>query len=74
MDKVIKEAHASTSADLEGSNSSDVPPAQYDNLPPGTVLLESRTVNTGHGGDGHVLLQPTPSRDPNDPLNWSNGR
>lgn len=25
-------------------------------------------------GDGEILLQPQPSSDPNDPLNWSNGR
>lgn len=73
MAKVSKEAQAGTSADLESSNSSEGP-GQYESMPPGTVLLESSAISTGHGGDGHVLLQPTPSRDPNDPLNWSNGR
>ncbi|PLN81755.1 MFS general substrate transporter [Aspergillus taichungensis] len=35
---------------------------------PGTVLLEDRT-----RGD-EIVLFPTPSEDPNDPLNWSPGR
>ena len=42
---------------------------EHDNnaWPPGTVRLEDlhRT-----GKDGKVILQPRPSRDPNDPLNW----
>ena len=65
MARPLKEAHQATSADLESSITSDVP-AGYENLPPGTVLLENTAVSTGHGKGGHVLLQPTPSRDPNE--------
>ncbi|KAJ5215812.1 major facilitator superfamily domain-containing protein [Penicillium cinerascens] len=36
--------------------------------PPGTVRLE---VLQQPGADDAVILQPQPSRDPNDPLNWS---
>ena len=35
--------------------------------PPGTVRLEDLHST---GKDGEVILQPRPSRDPNDPLNW----
>ena len=35
--------------------------------PPGTVRLEDLH---GTGTNGEVILQPRPSRDPNDPLNW----
>ncbi|KAH8800900.1 hypothetical protein F5884DRAFT_809341, partial [Xylogone sp. PMI_703] len=40
---------------------------------PGTVLLEdlSHRVQVHHGNDGTIVLQPQPSSDPNDPLNWS---
>ncbi|RDL36768.1 uncharacterized protein BP5553_06120 [Venustampulla echinocandica] len=40
---------------------------------PGTVRLERRGISTGHR-DGQLLLQPQPSEDPNDPLNWSRRR
>ena len=35
--------------------------------PPGTVRLEDLHQT---GKNGEVILQPRPSRDPNDPLNW----
>ena len=35
--------------------------------PPGTVRLEDLKQA---GKNGEVILQPRPSRDPNDPLNW----
>ncbi|OJJ50366.1 hypothetical protein ASPZODRAFT_23017 [Penicilliopsis zonata CBS 506.65] len=38
--------------------------------PPGTVRLEDMRPQA----DGQVLLQPRPTEDPNDPLNWSGGR
>jgi MFS family permease len=38
--------------------------------PPGTVRLEAFTVTKGKD----IILQPRPSDDPNDPLNWSNWR
>ncbi|KAK5043479.1 hypothetical protein LTR84_011948 [Exophiala bonariae] len=43
---------------------------------PGTVLLEDirRLADVEHGADGVIVLQPQPSSDPNDPLNWSMGR
>ncbi|KAK0343110.1 hypothetical protein LTR91_024486 [Friedmanniomyces endolithicus] len=36
-------------------------------LPPGTVALEDLQRN-------EIILQPTPSDDPEQPLNWSVGR
>lgn len=41
--------------------------------PPGTVYLE-RVNSAGRGGKGDIILQPRPSRDVNDPLNWSDRR
>ncbi|KAM3427768.1 hypothetical protein NHJ13734_008868 [Beauveria thailandica] len=44
---------------------------------PGTVLLVDleHTAATRHASDSRdIILVPTPSRDPNDPLNWSVGR
>ncbi|KAL6233070.1 hypothetical protein BDW75DRAFT_232294 [Aspergillus navahoensis] len=38
--------------------------------PPGTVTIE----DLHHGRDAVVVLNPTPSADPNDPLNWSKFR
>ncbi|KAG5354808.1 putative MFS-type transporter [Yarrowia sp. B02] len=35
--------------------------------PPGTTILENETSDT-------IILQPTPTSDPNEPLNWSNLR
>ncbi|CAH0020017.1 unnamed protein product, partial [Clonostachys rhizophaga] len=40
-------------------------------FPPGTVQLEDLTNQRQHG---RVILQPVPSDDPNDPLNWSRSR
>ncbi|KAL4777261.1 major facilitator superfamily domain-containing protein [Aspergillus nidulans var. acristatus] len=37
------------------------------NEPPGTVIIE----DLHHGQEAVVVLKPTPSEDPNDPLNWS---
>ncbi|ORY56986.1 major facilitator superfamily domain-containing protein [Pseudomassariella vexata] len=39
-------------------------------FPPGTVRLEDATAPAGEG----IILQPRPSEDPNDPLNWSTWR
>lgn len=47
----------------EHANSSTIP------WPPGTVLLDGMRT-TGK----KIVLQPRPSEDPNDPLNWSNLR
>lgn len=40
---------------------------------PGTVQLVdvNHTLATKHAGDGEIVLVPTPSDDPEDPLNWS---
>ncbi|KAH8657495.1 major facilitator superfamily domain-containing protein [Tricladium varicosporioides] len=40
---------------------------------PGTIRLERAGLSPG-SGDGHLILQPQPSEDPNDPLNWSKWR
>lgn len=64
------EANMAASNYVESSNESGLP-AAYGTFPPGTVLLEDPNAKTNHGRDGHVVLQPTPSRDPNDPLNVS---
>jgi len=73
MATATKDGPVATSVDLESSSTVDIT-AQYENFPPGTVLLDDQSLSTGHGRDGHVLLQPTPSRDPNDPLNWTTRR
>lgn len=40
-------------------------------MPPGTVeLIDHADVEAGHIKDGHIQLQPSPSADPADPLNW----
>ena len=45
---------------------------------PGTVHLVDleHTLHTRHAGNdtGDIVLDPTPSTDPNDPLNWSSRR
>jgi len=46
---------------------------------PGTVLLDEDAAHNevathlkhGTGKQGHIVLAPQPSEDPNDPLNWS---
>jgi len=38
--------------------------------PPGTVKLQSLLHNGNGGKDAELVLQPRPSEDPNDPLNW----
>lgn len=40
---------------------------------PGTVHLVDldHTLHTRHANGGDIVLVPTPSSDPNDPLNWS---
>ncbi|KIW16556.1 hypothetical protein PV08_03744 [Exophiala spinifera] len=51
-----------------------VPPSNITvTFPPGTKILEDGSRNTGHG-DGHLVFIPTPSDDPDDPLNWSKAR
>jgi len=45
----------------------------YDLDTPGTVrILDDAAHNTE--GTSEIRLIPTPSSDPDDPLNWSNGR
>lgn len=40
---------------------------------PGTVHLVdlNHNLNARHAGKGDIVLNPTPSNDPNDPLNWT---
>jgi len=40
---------------------------------PGTVHLIDleHTLHTRHAGSGDIVLVPTPSNDPDDPLNWA---
>lgn len=40
---------------------------------PGTVILVDigHILATKHANHGDIVLVPTPSNDPNDPLNWS---
>jgi hypothetical protein len=40
---------------------------------PGTVHLVDlhHTLHTQHAEGGDIVLDPTPSKDPNDPLNWT---
>lgn len=40
---------------------------------PGTIQLVDvdHSIETRHAGNGDIVLQPTPSNDPDDPLNWS---
>ncbi|KAF4460546.1 serine threonine kinase 16 [Fusarium albosuccineum] len=53
------------------SASADVDTGSTVPWPPGTVLLEDPNRSSSHKG---VILQPRPTQDPNDPLNWSKGR
>ncbi|RSL97612.1 hypothetical protein CEP52_010797 [Fusarium oligoseptatum] len=46
------------------------PPPEF-TTPPGTVRMVRED---GHFETSELVLQPTPSSDPNDPLNWSRGR
>ena len=43
---------------------------------PGTIQLVDvdHTLDIRHAGNGDIVLQPTPSDDPDDPLNWSSRR
>ena len=70
MAKTTETVDSVVSSDLERSNTITSFVA-HEKFPPGTVLLEDPNAVTKHGRDGHVVLQPTPSRDPNDPLNVS---
>jgi hypothetical protein len=48
-------------------------PTDPNNLPiPGSLLLVDEHATGAHQGD--IILSPTPSRDFNDPLNWSKWR
>ena len=38
--------------------------------PPGTVRLQDLLGEAGADNKGEIILQPRPTRDPNDPLNW----
>jgi hypothetical protein len=40
---------------------------------PGTVHLVDldHSMRARHAGSGDIVLDPTPSNDPDDPLNWS---
>ena len=71
MAKITEAADTAVLSDIERSNTTQSS-TNYETFPPGTVLLEDPNAETKHGRDGHVVLQPTPSRDPNDPLNVSN--
>ncbi|KAJ5347934.1 Major facilitator superfamily domain general substrate transporter [Penicillium brevicompactum] len=42
---------------------------EYLNFPPGTHILDDR--DTGRNGKKGIILNPTPSNDPEDPLNWT---
>ena len=46
---------------------------QADGAIPGTIHLVDldHSMHTRHAGDGDIVLVPTPSNDPDDPLNWS---
>ncbi|KAF9890351.1 hypothetical protein FE257_006017 [Aspergillus nanangensis] len=48
----------------------NTPSSDDDRAPPGTVFL---TENDGSRGN-NLVLHPTPTSDPNDPLNWSSAR
>ncbi|GLB04490.1 hypothetical protein AtubIFM57258_010458 [Aspergillus tubingensis] len=48
-------------------------PDPHDNLPPGTFRLIQDEDERGHG-NRQVMLNPVPSSDPNEPLNWSTAR
>jgi hypothetical protein len=40
---------------------------------PGTIHLVDldHSMHAQHAGTGDIILDPSPSSDPNDPLNWS---
>jgi hypothetical protein len=42
--------------------------------PPGTVKLQQFLSGDNAHKDARIILQPRPTDDPNDPLNWSKGR
>ena len=53
---------------MHGQNFEDVP---------GTILLWDPSQGEGavqHASDGQIVLQPQPSDDPEDPLNWKKSR
>ncbi|KAM3499600.1 hypothetical protein MY10362_007148 [Beauveria mimosiformis] len=69
LDKGAAEAAAATIT----TTTTDMDESQI----PGTVLLVDleHTAATQHASESRdIILVPTPSRDPNDPLNWSVGR
>lgn len=56
-----------------GAGTAVVPDRTDDpNFPPGTVRIERLVGNDK--GDAEILLQPRPTTDPNDPLNWPKWR
>lgn len=55
---------------MASANATD---ADHERWPPGTVYLEQLTQRDGQVGDD-IVLQPQPSDDPNDPLNWPKWR
>ena len=50
-----------------GADSADTAPV------PGTVHLVDldHSIQARHAGNGDIILNPAPSSDPDDPLNWS---
>lgn len=63
---------SSAKADQGGTNT-----AVDESHIPGTVQLVDvgQSAATLHAGDHNdIILVPTPSKDPNDPLNWPRGR
>lgn len=43
-------------------------------FPPGTVRLERLQGSNTDGAESEIILQPRPTNDPNDPLNWPRWR
>ncbi|CBY01498.1 similar to MFS transporter [Plenodomus lingam JN3] len=48
-------------------------PSTMSGVIPGTVHLVdiNHSLNARHSGDGDIILNPAPSKDPDDPLNWT---
>lgn len=50
-------------------------PLSSDRIPGTTHLIDlQHSLNTRHADDGEIILNPRPSQDVNDPLNWSRNR
>lgn len=57
-------------------HSASAPDVQQPDDTPGTTLLVDvqHNLQAEHTEVGDIILVPEPSRDPEDPLNWSSGR